>query len=483
MATAVRDYKKLASDIKEALGEDNIKGATHCATRLRLTLGENPSDDVTKRIEQMPGVIQVVQAGGQYQIVIGMHAKDVYENLAGDMTFKEGDEENKQTVVNRVIAAMSGSIAPFVYILAGAGLLQGALIIIRMFVDISGTGTAQIYDMISWTPFTFLPVMIAVAASKHFKCNTYTAVWCSLALCNPTWATIAATIAKGTALSFLFVPLTSVTYTSTVIPPIIMVAVLAKLEKWIEPKIPDAVTAPFTPVICTAVMVPLTIIVIGPISTIVANGIAAGYMAAYNVLLWVANGILAAVWMPLVVFGVHWSFTPIIMSELAEFGYTVIQPALAIAVCAMVSTTLGVLVKTRNEKLKEVALGAFITGLFGITEPAIYGVTLRLKKPFVCSCIAAAIGAAVNALFGTRYFVFAGLPGILTTPNAVYGDAAKAATTALGTASDAFSSSLMGMVVGIAVAVVIAFVLVQIVGFDDPVPAPLEDDDDAEVAA
>ena len=123
MATAVRDYKKLASDIKEALGEDNIKGATHCATRLRLTLGENPSDDVTKRIEQMPGVIQVVQAGGQYQIVIGMHAKDVYENLAGDMTFKGDAEENKQTVVNRVIAAMSGSIAPFVYILAGAGLL------------------------------------------------------------------------------------------------------------------------------------------------------------------------------------------------------------------------------------------------------------------------------------------------------------------------------------------------------------------------
>ena len=106
MATAVRDYKKLASDIKEALGEDNIKGATHCATRLRLTLGENPSDDVTKRIEQMPGVIQVVQAGGQYQIVIGMHAKDVYENLAGDLPFKDGAEENKQTVVTRVIPAM-----------------------------------------------------------------------------------------------------------------------------------------------------------------------------------------------------------------------------------------------------------------------------------------------------------------------------------------------------------------------------------------
>ena len=109
--------------------------------------------------------------------------------------------------------------------------------------------------------------------------------------------------------------------------------------------------------------------------------------------------------------------------------------------------------------------------------------TLRLKKPFVCSCVAAAIGAAVNALFGTRYFVFAGLPGILTTPNAVYDDAAKAATTALGTASDAFGSSLMGMVVGIAVAVVIAFVLVQVVGFDDPVPKPQGDGAETEAAA
>lgn len=131
-------------------------------------------------------------------------------------------------------------------------------------------------------------------------------------------------------------------------------------------------------------------------------------------------------------------------------------------------TSPGVFFKSRNKKLKEVALSAGITGLFGITEPAIYGVALCLKKPFICSCIAAAAGAAVNALFGSRYFVFAGLPGILSMPNAVYTDAARAATEALGTASDAYASSLPGMLIGIAVAVVLAFVLVQVVGFDDP---------------
>ena len=175
MAKKVRDYAKLAADIKDSIGESNILTATHCATRLRLVLKETPDESVTKKIEQMPGVIQIIQAGGQYQIVIGTHAKDVYEHLSGMMTFSQDAPEIKESLINRVIAMMSGCIAPFVYVLAAAGLLQGVLIIIRLFADISGTGANQIYDMISWTPFTFLPVFIAVAGSRHFKCNSYIA--------------------------------------------------------------------------------------------------------------------------------------------------------------------------------------------------------------------------------------------------------------------------------------------------------------------
>jgi PTS system beta-glucosides-specific IIC component len=187
------------------------------------------------------------------------------------MTFSGEVPEVKQGIVNKVIAMMSGCIAPFVYVLAAAGLLQGVLIIIRLFTDISSTGAGQIYDMISWTPFTFLPAFIAVAGSKHFKCNPYIALWCCLALTNPTWASIAETISDGTSLHFLFVPLTSVTYTSTVIPPIILVGVLSMLEHWIEPKLPDVIKAIGTPFICAAVMVPLTIVVIGPISTVMVT--------------------------------------------------------------------------------------------------------------------------------------------------------------------------------------------------------------------
>lgn len=253
----------------------------------------------------MPGVIQIIQAGGQYQIVIGTHAKDVYEHLAGMMTFSQDAPEIKESLINRVIAMMSGCIAPFVYVLAAAGLLQGILIIIRLFVDISATGANQVYDMISWTPFTFLPVFIAVAGSRHFKCSPYIALWCCLALTNPTWATIAASISEGTPLKFFFIPLTSVTYTSTVIPPIILVAVLSWVEHKIENALPDTFKAIGTPFLCTVIMVPLTILVIGPVSTLLANGLANAYNALYSFLPWLASAILGAVWQVLVVFGVH----------------------------------------------------------------------------------------------------------------------------------------------------------------------------------
>lgn len=478
MATKVRDYAKLAADIKDTLGESNIISATHCATRLRLVLKQDPGNEITKKIEQMPAVIQVVKAGGQYQIVIGMHAKDVYENLANIMTFSGDVPEIKQSIFNKVIAMMSGCFAPFVYILAAAGLLQGALIIIRLFMDISGTGAGQIYDMLSWTPFTFLPVLIAVSGSRHFKCNTYIALWCCLALTNPTWSSIAATISEGTSLSFLFVPLTSVTYTSTVIPPLILVGVLSVLEHWIEPKLPDVFKAIGTPFICAVIMVPLTIMVIGPVSTVIANGLASAYMMLYNFLPWLASGVLSFFWQVFVIFGVHWSFTPINMANFQNLGFDLMQPCMALAVCAQTAACFGVFVKSRNSEVKNVAASSAATGLFGITEPAIYGVTLRFKKPFFCGCAGAAIGGIIQSLFGSRYFIYAGLAGLLTIPNGIYTESAQATCAELGTAGN-YGNGIYGILIATAAACIVSFVLVQIVGFDDPVEIPPEAMDDS----
>lgn len=479
MANKVRDYHKLAADIKDTIGAGNIMTATHCATRLRLVLKETPDDSVTKKIEQMSGVIQVVISGGQYQIVIGTHAKDVYEHLAGMVTFSGEAPQVKESLVNRVIAVMSGCIAPYVYVMAAAGLLQGILIIIKMFADVGNTGAAHIYNMISWTPFTFLPVFIAVAGAKHFKCNPYIALWCCMALANPSWGNIAASISEGTALNFLFVPLTSVTYTSTVIPPIILVAILSKLEHWVEPRLPEVVRPIGTPFICAGIMVPMTIIAIGPVSTVLSNSLASVYNKLYELIPWLASGLFGAIWEVLVIFGIHWSFTPISLTNYQNMGFDTLQAFKGIAVCAQVAACFGVFWKSRNSQVKNMAASSAATGLFGITEPAIYGITLRFKKPFICGCIGSAVGCAITAFFGSRYFVYAGLPGLLSIPNSIYTESAAENCKALGYAGN-YSNSVVGILVGTVVAVFIAFVLVQILGFDDPVQIPEEAEDTGE---
>lgn len=452
----VRDYAKLARDIMTSVGEENIVSAAHCATRLRLVLKENPSAEVTAKISAMPAVIQVVEKGGQYQIVIGTHAKDVYEELTQIMHLEEEqgeDSRQKGSLVSRVIATMSAVFAPFVYILAAAGLVQGCLIIINLLApSFADTGTYAVLSFISWTPFTFLPVMIAVTASKHFKCNTFIALWCCLALVNPDWGSMAARIADGESIKFLAFSMAQTTYTSSVLPPLFLVLVLSYLERFVDKRLPDILKALATPFICTIIMVPMTILIIGPISDMVANGIAVGYNFLYETVPAVAALIIGGFWQIAVIFGVHWGVTPMVMANFTNFGCDSFQAVQTCAVVAQAAACFGVAIKTRDKEMKNVSLSAGLTGVFGITEPAIYGVTLRLKKPFVAGCISGALGALVVAFFGSKNYVYAGLPGLLTTVNAISPEDPK---------------SFPGMLIGCAVSIVAAIILVQIIGCDE----------------
>ncbi|MCC8076046.1 MAG: glucose PTS transporter subunit IIA [Clostridiales bacterium] len=453
----VRDYAKLAKDIRDAVGESNIISATHCATRLRLVLKQSPSEEVTKQISSMPAVIQVMEKGGQYQIVIGTHAKDVYNELSQILSIDETEQpEVKQSLINRVIATMSAVFAPFVYILAAAGLVQGCLIIINQFAPaFAETGTYSVLSFISWTPFTFLPVFIAVTASKHFKCNTYIAMWCCLALVNSDWSAIADQIANGETIKFLIFNMSETTYTSTVLPPLFLVLVLSYLERFLDKHIPDVLKALGVPFISAIIMVPATILVIGPLSDTLANGIAMGYNFLVNHVPVLAAIIVGGVWQVIVIFGVHWGVTPMILANFANYGCDTFQAFQTCAVIAQAAACFGVFIKTKKSDIKNVALSAGLTGIFGITEPAIYGVTLRLKKPFICGCVAGAIGAVIVSLFNTMYYVYAGLPGLLTTVNAISADN---------------PTSFPGMMIGVAATIVITIVLVQIVGCDEKEP-------------
>lgn len=453
----VRDYNKLAHDIiHEVGGAQNIVNATRCATRFRLVLKETPAG-AKEKIAEMPGVITVVENNGQFQVVIGTHVGDVYAAAAEILHLDENAEEveqPKQSVVNRIIATMSAVFAPFVYILAAAGLLQGALILITMAApNFTNTGTYEVLSFMSWTPFTFLPIFIAVTASKHFKCNTFIAILCCCALVNPSWAEMASRIADGETIRFLGIKLSETTYTSTVLPPLFLVWLLSYLERFIEKKLPDTFKALLTPMICFIIMVPATILVLGPVSAVTANGIAKGYNFLAATAPALAGAIIGGLWQVVVIFGVHWGITPVNLANFAMNGHDTFQAFQTIAVVAQVAAAFGVFIKSRNKEFKNMALSAGLTGLFGITEPTIYGVTLRLKNPFICGCVGGAIGAVVMSFFHSAYYAYAGLPGPLTIVNAISKDAPM---------------SFPGEVIGCAVAAVIAIVLIQVIGFEDP---------------
>lgn len=453
----VRDYHKLALDIIDVVGgQKNIANATRCATRLRLVLKETP-EGAKEKVSALAGVITVVENNGQFQVVIGTHVGEVYDSVAEalhlDASAQEA-EQPKQGIVNSIIATMSAVFAPFVYILAAAGMLQGALILITMAAPaFAKTGTYEVLNFMSWTPFTFLPIFIAITASKHFKCNTYIAILCCCALVNQSWADIAARIADGDVVRFLGVKLSETTYTSTVLPPLILVWVLSYLEHFIEKKLPDAAKPLLTPLICFVIMVPATIMVIGPASAITANAIANGYNALVAFASALAGAIIGGLWQVVVIFGVHWGITPVVLANFDMYGYDTFQAFQTIAVVAQVAAAFGVFIKSRNKEFKGVALSAGITGIFGITEPTIYGVTLRLKKPFICGCAGGAIGAVVLSFFHSAYYAYAGLPGLLTIVNAINKDAPM---------------SFIGEAAACVIASVITIVAIQIVGFDDP---------------
>ena len=457
MAQIKRDYPKLAKDIiREVGGKENIVNATRYATRLRLVLKETP-EGAKEKVQELTGVITVVENSGQFQVVIGTHVGEVYENVMKNLNLEAMSEEKvetKQPLLNRIIATMSAVFAPFIYILAAAGILQGILILINLFwPQFATTGTYEILSLISWTPFAFLPILIGITASKHFKCNTFIAVTCCAALINPTWVEIAKRITEGEVVNFLFFNLSGVTYGSSVLPPLFLVLVLSYLEHFLSKRIPEIMKALLVPFICMIVMVPLTILIIGPLTNGGAEAVAVGFNLLMEKAPLLGGILIGGLWEIFVIFGVHWGITPMVMANFSIYGYDAFQAFQTLAVIAQIGAAIGCFIKSKNRELKKVALSASITGIFGITEPTLYGVTLRLKKPFICACVGGAISAAVMSFFNTVYYAYAGLPGILTIVNAINPNDTK---------------GFIGMVIGSVLAIVVPMILVLVVGFDDP---------------
>ncbi len=301
------DYRITARELVRELGGDsNITNVAHCATRLRFILKDASVVDSAK-VAKIPGVITTVQAGGQYQVVIGNHVKDAFGFVMELVTVDEdaaGTSKNKVGILNRIVDIISSIFAPFLYTLAACGILQGILGIFVALnaIDTSG-GTYQILNFISWTAFTFLPVLISITAAKKFGVNTYAAVVIACALVCPDYINMVNT---GADVYFLGMKVQLLSYTSSVIPIILSIWVASYVQKFFDKYLPIVVRNLFSPMFTIAIMVPLTLLAFGPIGNAVGGAIGGVYNSLYGLSPIAAGIIVGGLWEVLVIFGVHW---------------------------------------------------------------------------------------------------------------------------------------------------------------------------------
>lgn len=446
------DYGVTARElVKELGGDDNIINVTHCATRLRFILKDIKGIDSDK-VRRIPGVITTVIAGGQYQVVIGNHVKDAYEKVLGLISIEENvtqSAEQKVGIVSKIIDIISSIFAPFLYTLAACGILQGILGVLIATGMINGDmGTYKVLNFISWTAFTFLPVLISITAAKKFKVNEFIAVVIACALVSPDYISM---VNSGESLTFLGMNIQMLSYTSSVIPVILAIWITSYVEKFFTKILPTVIRNLFTPMFTIAIMVPLTLLVFGPFGSTIGGAIGDVYNFLYNLSPIVAGIIVGGLWQVLVIFGVHWGITPVTVGNYAALGYDTFTGLQASAVFGQAGATLGVFLKTKDKEMKQVSLPAAITAIFGITEPAMYGVNLRLKKPMICGCIAGAIGGAIAGAFNAYSWAY-NMPGIATIP-AFF--------------KEGYMSNFIGYMISILVSFIVGIILTMIVGFKE----------------
>lgn len=446
-------FKDTAKQLVEELGgKENISQLTHCATRLRFVLKDDSIVDKEK-VSAIPRVITMVASGGQTQVVIGNHVAEAYEELNKILDFDETtaqDAPNKKGgIVGRIIDVISGVFAPFLYTLAACGILQGILGCLDAFglVD-KESGVYIVLNFISWTAFQFLPVLIAITASKKFGMNTFNAVVCACALICKDYATL---VENQEALDFLGIPMQLISYTSSVIPVILMVWAGSYVEKFFKKILPLVIRSLFSSMLTIAIMVPLTFLVLGPIGNLFAGALGDGYNFLYNLSPIVAGVLVGGLWEVLVIFGIHWGITPVTVGNYTNLGYDTFTGLQASAVFAQAGATFGVAIRTKNKELRREAAASGITAVFGITEPALYGVNLRLKKPMICACIAGAIGGGIAGGFNAVSWAY-NMPGIATVPAYFQGG---------------HEMQFIGFAISIVVAFVAGMILTMIVGFKD----------------
>ncbi|MCR4943690.1 MAG: beta-glucoside-specific PTS transporter subunit IIABC [Clostridium sp.] len=447
-------YEQLAKDIlKNVGGKENVNSLTHCITRLRFKLKDEGKAN-TDILKNMDGVVTVVKSGGQYQVVIGNHVPDVFAavNAVGGLqgASEEDETEEKMNPLNKFIDIVSGVFQPILGVLCATGMIKGLnAVLVAAGVLASTDSTYIILNAIGDCLFNFFPIFLGFTAAKKFKLNQFTGMAVGAAMVYP-----AITSFAGQTVDFFGIPVVmpSSSYQSTVIPIILAIYIASKVEKLFKKIIPDMVKTFLVPFATLLVVVPVTFMAIGPISTIAANALGDLTLAIYNFNPTIAGLFIGGFWQVFVMFGLHWGLVPIAMNNLAVIGY---DPVLAtsVAVCfAQTGVVMAILAKTKDKKLKSLCIPAIISGFFGVTEPAIYGITLPRKKPFILSCIAAGVTGGIIGFFESKGYSMGGL-GIFALPSYIN--------------PEGIDRGFYGMVIAMVAGIVVGFILMFVTKLND----------------
>lgn len=407
-----KDYSELAKDIVAHVGgKENVVDLRHCVTRLRFRLKDEAKAD-TDYLKQREGVVTVVKAGGQYQVVIGNHVPDVYVAVLAQGVSGVGEvdavdnQAEKGNLFDRFVDLVSGIFQPFLGPLAAAGIIKGIVAI--MGAQGLSADNSALYVILNAAGdgfFQYLPLMISLTAARKFKLNEFTALAIGAALVYPTLSSSVDALSKANLNHVFGIPFTLPTggYLSTVMPAILAIWVASHIEKAVRKVTPDVVKLFVVPFVTLLISVPLTFLVVGPVANLASDGLSSFFQAIMNFSPILYGLVLGAMWQVMVMFGLHWAIVPLAILDTATKGQSSILVPALLPSFTQTGVLLAIMLKTKEQKVKSVAMPAFISSIFGVTEPAIYGVTLPMRTPFIISC-------AVSGLIGA-YMMFANVIG------------------------------------------------------------------------
>lgn len=446
------DYQSTATDILKLVGgEENVAHVTHCATRLRFNLKDETKAD-SEAIKKVKGVMGVTNSGGQYQVIIGSDVGNVHKKLMELGNFKGSNTAattTKKRGISAVFDTLSGIFTPIMPAMVGSAMIRAVLIILTTTGLLSNESqTYEILAFASDAAFHFLPMLLAWSAAVKFKVNVGLALALAGVLLHPSFSAL---MSGEEAVRFLGLPVTNAVYTASVIPIVLAVWVMSYVEKFAEKVSPNIVKTILKPLIIILVMAPLTLVLIGPLGAIVGVYVADAVAFVNTHIGWLVSGIVGAAFPFLIMTGMHYSLGPIAVTAFTTTGLEgIIGPGMLIHSFTQGGAALAVALKTKNKDLRQVAISSGSTAVLGVTEPALFGVNLRLKRPLIAVVIAGAVGGIYVGAFGVARAAM-GITGLATLPAFITEN----------------PSNIVHAIIGSAIGFVVAFVLTLILGFED----------------